>query len=157
MKNSLKFVPKGPINNIPAMVQIMACRRPGDKPLSGPMVVSLPTHICVARPQWVKNPTKWLLVIYTARLTACGLVMIYGVWRRQTGSTLDQVSACRLLGAKSLLASIADQHDWNIANDDAQGHLIGIYMDSEYPRLNSEEALLKLLKSRLSKAKAFMI
>ena len=26
---SLKFVPKGPINNIPALVQIMAWRRPG--------------------------------------------------------------------------------------------------------------------------------
>ena len=26
---SLKFVPKGPINNIPALVQIMARRRPG--------------------------------------------------------------------------------------------------------------------------------
>ena len=33
---SLKFVPKGPINNIPALVQIMAWRRPGDKPLSEP-------------------------------------------------------------------------------------------------------------------------
>ena len=50
---SLKFVPKGPINNIPALVQIMACRRPGDKPLSGPMMVRLPTHICVTRLQWV--------------------------------------------------------------------------------------------------------
>ena len=48
---SLKFVPKGPINNIPALVQIMAWRRPGDKPLSEPMMVSLPTHICVTRPQ----------------------------------------------------------------------------------------------------------
>ena len=36
---SLKFVHKGPINNIPALVQIMAWRRPGDKPLSEPMVV----------------------------------------------------------------------------------------------------------------------
>ena len=27
---SLKFVPKGLINNIPALVQIMASRRPGD-------------------------------------------------------------------------------------------------------------------------------
>ena len=54
IKISLKFVPKGPINNIPALVQIMAWRRSGDKPLSEPMVVSLPTHICVARPQWVK-------------------------------------------------------------------------------------------------------
>ena len=33
---SLKFVPKGPINNIPALVQIMAWRRSGDKPLSEP-------------------------------------------------------------------------------------------------------------------------
>ena len=55
IKISLKFVPKGPINNIPALVQIMAWRRPGDKPLSQPMLVSLPTHICVTRPQWVKQ------------------------------------------------------------------------------------------------------
>ena len=52
---SLIFVPKGRINNIPALVQIMAWRRPGDKPLSEAMVVDLPTHICVARPQWVKT------------------------------------------------------------------------------------------------------
>ena len=52
-KISLKFVPQGPINNIQALVQIMAWRRPGDKPLSGPMMVRLPTHICVTRPQWV--------------------------------------------------------------------------------------------------------
>ena len=49
---SLKFVPKGPINNIPALVQIMAWRWQGDKPLSEPMVVWLSTHICVTRPQW---------------------------------------------------------------------------------------------------------
>ena len=54
IKISLKFVPKGPINNIPALVQIMAWRRPGDKPLSQPMMVNFPTHICVSRPQWVK-------------------------------------------------------------------------------------------------------
>ena len=38
IKISLKFVPKGPINNIPALVQIMAWRRTGDKPLSEPMM-----------------------------------------------------------------------------------------------------------------------
>ena len=52
---SLKFVLRGPINNIPALVQIMAWRWPGDKPLSKPMMVRLPTHICVTRPQWVKE------------------------------------------------------------------------------------------------------
>ena len=44
---SLKFVPKGLINNI--------LRRPGDKPLSEPMMVNLLAHICVTRPQWVKD------------------------------------------------------------------------------------------------------
>ena len=48
---SLKFAPKGSINNIPAQVQIMAWRRSGDKPLSEPMIVSLLTHICVTRPR----------------------------------------------------------------------------------------------------------
>ena len=53
IKISLKFVPKGPINNNLALVQIMAWHRSGDKPLSEPMMVSLLTHICVTRPQWV--------------------------------------------------------------------------------------------------------
>ena len=56
IKISLKFVPIGPINNIPSLVQIMAWRRPGDKPLCEPMMVSLLTHICVTRPQCVKHP-----------------------------------------------------------------------------------------------------
>ena len=55
IKISLKFVPNGPINNIPALIQITAWRQPGDKPLSEPMMVKLPTHICVTRPQWVKS------------------------------------------------------------------------------------------------------
>ena len=53
LKVWLKFVPKVPVNNIPALVQIMAWRHLGDKPLSEPMMVSLLTHICVTRPQWV--------------------------------------------------------------------------------------------------------
>ena len=62
IKLSLKFVPKGSMNNITALVQIMVWRRPGDKPLSEPMLVRIPTHICVARPQWVKpflHIAKW--------------------------------------------------------------------------------------------------
>ena len=54
IKTSFKFISKGPINNISAMVQIMAWHRPGDKPLSEHMVFSLLTHICVTRSQWVK-------------------------------------------------------------------------------------------------------
>ena len=39
IKISLKFVPKGLINNIPALVQIMAWRQPDDKPLSEAVMV----------------------------------------------------------------------------------------------------------------------
>ena len=63
IKISLKFVPKGPINNIPALVEVMAWRQPGNKPLTEPMVVTLLTHICVTRPQWVnwtpRNKFQW--------------------------------------------------------------------------------------------------
>ena len=51
IKIPFKFVPMGPINNIPALVQIMAWHRPCDKPLSEPMMISLLTHICATRPQ----------------------------------------------------------------------------------------------------------
>ena len=61
LKFPLKFVLKSPIDNIPALVQIMAWRRPGDKPLSEPMMVSLLTHICVIQLQWVK---QWARIQY---------------------------------------------------------------------------------------------
>ena len=61
IKISLKFVPKGPFDKIPALVQIMAWRRPGDMPLSEPMMVSSTTHICVTRPQWVKNDSIYYI------------------------------------------------------------------------------------------------
>ena len=44
IKISLRFVSEGHINNIPALVKLMAWHRPGDKPLSEPMVVSLLNH-----------------------------------------------------------------------------------------------------------------
>ena len=63
IKISLKFVPKVPINNIPSLVEIMAWWRPGDKPLSEPIMIRLPLHICVTRPQWVNSlwpsDAKW--------------------------------------------------------------------------------------------------
>ena len=60
---SLKFVPKGPINNIPALVQIMAWRRPGDKPLSEPVMVRLLTHI------WVNVLIVWMCYIICKTLS----------------------------------------------------------------------------------------
>ena len=55
-KISLKFAHTGPINNTLALVQIMAWRRTGDKPLSEPMLVSLPTHELTL---WVQGSILW--------------------------------------------------------------------------------------------------
>ena len=60
-KISLKFVTKSSTNNIPALVQIMFWCHPCNKILSEPMMVSLPTHICVTRPIWVNTGTMGLL------------------------------------------------------------------------------------------------
>ena len=63
---SLKCVPEGIINNIQALLRIMAWRRTGDNPLIEPMLVRLPTHIYVTRPQWVDTPCSlgpvWLTI-----------------------------------------------------------------------------------------------
>ena len=80
IKFSLKFVSKGPINNIPTLVPIMAWRRSGDKPLSEPMMVSLPTHICVTRPQWVKEPFKTLRDIVSHRYHEQLAIYNIGLW-----------------------------------------------------------------------------
>ena len=68
LKYQLKFVPipECPINNIPALVEIMAWRRPGDKPLSELMMDSLLTHLSLIkfghrpfRYSW----TRWALCV----------------------------------------------------------------------------------------------
>ena len=88
-KISLKFVPKGQINNIPALVQIMAWRRSGDKPLSEPMMVSLPTHICVTRPQRV-NASFYCVIDcpWHASLQAAHMYNMYGLLIKDINTTL---------------------------------------------------------------------
>ena len=50
---SLDAVPMGSINNIPALVQLMAWCQLGDKALFEPMMIRLTMHICITWPQWV--------------------------------------------------------------------------------------------------------
>ena len=59
---SLKFVSRGPINNIPTLVQIMAWCRPNNKPLSEPLMVNFLRHVCVTRPQWVNHKSYHLVL-----------------------------------------------------------------------------------------------
>ena len=79
------------MNNIPALFQIMAWRRPGDTPLSEPMLVSLLTHICVTQPQWVNSSSP---IAHEMRL-----------W---IAPALVQIMACRraILSANAGLLSI---------------------------------------------------
>ena len=61
IKISMKFVPKSPMDKIPALVKIMACRRTGDKSLSEPMMTYIvDAYICVPWPQWVKWSKTWI-------------------------------------------------------------------------------------------------
>ena len=68
---------RGPINNIPPLVQIMAWRRPGEKQSSEPIVVRLPMHICiyiwVSRPQWINKRTHTYVSVYS--------LLVYNHWQ----------------------------------------------------------------------------
>ena len=98
IKISLKFVPKVLINNIPVLVQIMAWRRSGDKPLSEPMMVSFPTHICLTRPQWVNSVFDTLNIIVQTVSSVSYLIM---TWHLQDlgiiGHDTDHLSLSWLL------------------------------------------------------------
>ena len=58
--------------NIPALVQIIAWRCPGDKPLPGPIMVSLLTHICITWILWVNSAVLYAITINTLRLRQNG-------------------------------------------------------------------------------------
>ena len=76
---------KGLINNIPALILIMAWCRSGDRPLCEPMMVILPTHKCVSRPQWVNS-----------------LIPSEAYMHSLTRSSLVQVMPCRRFDTKTL-------------------------------------------------------
>ena len=84
----------------------MAWRRPGNKRLSEPMMVSLPMHICVTRLQWVND-----VMPIASELEMSAILLTYGVnslklsdayIHQQTWSSLIQVMAFNLFGTKPL-------------------------------------------------------
>ena len=74
---SLRFVPKGPSDNIPTLVQIMAYHRPGDKTLSEPMMVNL--GVCTS------SFRKFILGLYAFFSDASGTLISHN---RQWSITL---------------------------------------------------------------------
>ena len=100
-KISMKFLPMGSINNIPALVQIMAWCRTGDKPLFEPMLMRLLTNKCVTRPQWVKDgkgllPTRpvsmeslYYIFTLTSYFTESMVWMLLTWWRNEQMPTVS--------------------------------------------------------------------
>ena len=71
---SLKFVPKGPINNKSALVQVMALCRTGDKPLPEPMLAQFTdAYICNTRGRWVN------VSLITGNRTACSIAFLANI------------------------------------------------------------------------------
>ena len=77
---SLKFVPRSSNDNKSALVQVMAWRQTGDKPLSEQMLTQFTdTYIWSSRGRWVNS-----------------LGPSDAIWRQRSGSPLAQVMACCL-------------------------------------------------------------
>ena len=97
---SLKFVPKGLINNIPALVQIM------DHYLNQWWLIYW-RHICVTRPQWINDLThrknqstvghEWICTWRwgsRGRIIIVGLFQIYGEDTSSNAGFLKKLLAC---------------------------------------------------------------
>ena len=88
-------------NNMPSLVQMMAWRRPGDKPLSEPMMVSLLTHICVTRPQWVNTG------LHQRTVSRLGTIKLWGI---QDLSVI--ISICQVIRFYWTMGSLQEDLDF---------------------------------------------
>ena len=100
----LNFIPKGSINNNPTLVQIMAWRRPGDKPLSEPMIFYW--HIYVSL-----NLNELMLSLMSLWYSLC---ILY------SGSSL-------MTNQSGVLSLLFSSHAWN-RNPFREGFPLEIYM-----------------------------
>ena len=105
---SLRSVPKGPIDNIPELVQIMAWRRPGDKPLSESIMVRLPTYIWVIWPQWVNPvwPDEDKIITYFF------LFSLLSRMREQGVQFTSRLWPCNSLSWLKAMGTATAQHIW---------------------------------------------
>ena len=120
---SLKFVRMVSINNIPALVLIMAWRRPGEKPLSESMMASSLPHICITRSQWVNNweklsvdrsrccrtPDNWntglILLLFRFSQIIFSMWNLHCVWRNRFQSQQQLYQRSSQPGFKTWLAA----------------------------------------------------
>ena len=88
VKISLKFVPKNPNSNNPALVQIMAWLRINDKPLSEPMLTWF-TDAYMRQGRWAKlNVSTYPVIVIASWLLLSGLYQS-GIWLKYSKLKLN--------------------------------------------------------------------
>ena len=108
----------------------MAWRRQGDKPLSEPMMVSLPTHVCVTRPQWVNNLIQGVLSMIHS-VNSCPLQWRHNEWDGVSNHQPHHCLPNRLFRSKKTSKLRVTGHLWGNSPvfpfDDVIMHCLGIY------------------------------
>ena len=158
IKFSQKFVPKCTINNISTLVRIMAWRRPGDKPLSEPMM----THFTeaymrhLASLSWYVKSQRAKTRIgvirhrcYTTESLQCLIIVdpsdffVYVMWRRRLVALPFQIMwnvglrvlylTCHLLTAShgTLTSEVHEISYWNWNQSDYVNLRYTVYTDHE--------------------------
>ena len=115
---SLNLVPKCLISNIPAFIQIMAWRRPGDNPLSETIMVSFYMHICVTRPHWV-NLSLSLIPCSGTQVFVCYFFFINTFQNIELGLVIGTSHKNKMYILPGLVQSIGTaykMHVWNQLN-----------------------------------------
>ena len=106
----------GPVDNTLALVQIIAWHRTGDEPLSEPMKVGLPSHICVTWSQWVKavsvGDKSELLTCFCACVRECMHSGCTCSFPHQELHNYRQASQLRLLLVLTLFQLDRHYLDW---------------------------------------------
>ena len=147
----LQLVPKGPINNIPALVQIMAWCQPGDKPFSEPMMVSLLMHICVTLPELGCEMDGYQCSFYqgdsSRAIIHCPLMAVLGksqwLQRANWNGGLDGGGRTSRVGSNDISTTYhyEDQDRYLITREEHQGHVydrkhisVKIFIDCQLDR-----------------------
>ena len=135
----------------------MAWRRSGDKPLSKPMMVSLPTHICVTRPQWVKVGIRGVgLILYQFLLTVGLAIFITCLHTIDKNKPLPDVYSIigimvdlRRLVAEVIVSGLFIQNDveWMTIRRGATDHST----DRDVPSISRDPSILCARKVSVSK------
>ena len=77
---SLNFFPKGPIENMSALVQVMAWRQTGHKPYLDWLWLSSFTYVCHLGPVFISDKTSYRTISWSIEVAKLGSWIIASFW-----------------------------------------------------------------------------